>query len=146
MPSLNHVGLTVADLEESLGFYRDLVGMKEIGPVQEISGEWFDLLTENQGADLRVAHLELAGLRLQLVEYVAAAGERLSLLHRHVGNPHLCIDVEDLEGRYERIRADGRHKTSPLVTIAETAYRSFYVTDPNGVLVEFIQAGPPDPA
>ena len=35
--------------------------------------------------------------------------------------------------------AEGRFKVSPIVTIAETPIRSFYVTDPNGVLVEFIE-------
>ena len=142
MPSLNHIGLTVANLEESVAFYRDVVGMTliEASSNLDIGGEWFDQLTENTGAKLRVSHLSIEGMQLQLVEYVAAAGERLSLHHSHVGNPHLCINSDDLDRRHAELSAGGVHKVSPLVQIGDTGSRSFYITDPNGVLVELIES------
>ena len=142
MPSLYHVGLTVESLEESVAFYRDVVGMLEIPATSnlEIEGDWFDQLTENDGAKFRVSHLDLDGFQLQLVEYIAAGGERLPLHHKMVGNPHLCIDMEDIDARHAALEAEGRFKISPIVTIGGTSIRSFYVTDPNGVLVEFIEA------
>ncbi len=141
MPSLYHIGLTVENLEESVAFYRDVVGLTEIPESSdlEISGEWFDRLTENRGAELRVSHLDLQGVQLQLVEYRAAGGERLPLQHKMVGNPHLCINMAKINERHAELLADGRFKLSPIVTIGETSIRSFYVTDPNGVLVEFIE-------
>lgn len=141
MPSLYHVGLTVENLEESVAFYRDVVGMLEIPASSnlEIEGKWFDQLTENQGAKLRVSHLDLDGVQLQLVEYAAAGGERLPLHHKMVGNPHLCIRMQDIDARHAELEREGQHKISPLVVIGETSVRSFYVTDPNGVLVEFIE-------
>ena len=86
MPSLYHVGLTVENLEESVAFYRDVVGMVEISASSnlEIEGKWFDQLTENDGAKLRVSHLDLDGVQLQLVEYTAAGGGRLPLHHKMV--------------------------------------------------------------
>ena len=142
MPSLYHVGLTVENLEESVAFYRDVVGMTEIPESSnlEIGGVWFDQLTENDGAKLRVSHLDLDGVQLQLVEYAAAGGGRLQLQHKMVGNPHLCIDMGDIDARHAALEAEGRFKISPIVTIGGTSIRSFYVTDPNGVLVEFIEA------
>jgi catechol 2,3-dioxygenase-like lactoylglutathione lyase family enzyme len=141
MPSLYHVGLTVESLEESVAFYRDVVGMVEIPASSnlEIAGDWFDQLTENEGAKLRVSHLELDGVQLQLVEYAAAGGERLPLHHKMVGNPHLCIDMGNIDERHAALEAEGRYKISPIVTIGGTSFRSFYITDPNGVLVEFIE-------
>jgi catechol 2,3-dioxygenase-like lactoylglutathione lyase family enzyme len=141
MPSLYHVGLTVESLEESVAFYRDVVGMVEIPASSnlELAGDWFDQLTENEGAKLRVSHLDLDGVQLQLVEYAAAGGGRLPLHHKMVGNPHLCIDMGDIDERHAALEAEGRYKISPIVTIGGTSLRSFYVTDPNGVLVEFIE-------
>ena len=141
MPSLYHIGLTVENLEESVAFYRDVVGMLEISASSnlEIEGKWFDQLTENEGAKLRVSHMDLDGVQLQLVEYAAAGGERLPLHHKMVGNPHLCINMRDIDTRHAEIARDGRFKISPIVTIGDTTIRSFYVTDPNGVLVEFIE-------
>ncbi len=142
MPRLNHIGLTVGSLEESVAFYRDVVGMREIRETSdlELEGEWFDQLTENQGSRIRVSHMELEGVQLQLVEYTRAGGERLPLLHRRVGNPHLCFDMEEIDRRHAELVAGGRHKVSPIVKIAGTPARSFYVTDPSGVLVEFIES------
>ncbi len=141
MPSLYHMGITVENLEESVAFYRDVVGLKEIPESSnlEISGVWFDQLTENDGAKLRVSHLDLAGVQLQLVEYAAAGGERLPLKHKMIGNPHLCVDMESITERHAALVEEGRYRVSPIVTIADTSIRSFYVTDPNGVLVEFIE-------
>ncbi|MCH2173563.1 VOC family protein, partial [Myxococcota bacterium] len=135
------MGITVENLEESVAFYRDVVGLTEIPETSdlEMSGEWFDQLTENEGARFRVAHLDLSGIQLQLVEYTAAGGERLDLAHKRIGNPHLCIDMENISERHAALAAEGRFKVSPIVTIADTPIRSFYVTDPNGVLVEFIE-------
>ena len=140
MTSVNHIGLTVADLDESLAFYREVVGMKDVYTDLKMGGEWFDQLTENRGAVIRVAQLELEGVNLQLVEYTEAKGERLPLLHRNVGNPHICLNSTGVAERHAAMSAAGRYKVSPLVTIADTGTRSFYVTDPNGVLVEFIEA------
>jgi catechol 2,3-dioxygenase-like lactoylglutathione lyase family enzyme len=141
MPSLYHVGLTVESLEESVAFYRDVVGMVEIPASSnlELAGDWFDQLTENEGAKLRVSHLDLDGVQLQLVEYAAAGGGRLPLHHKMVGNPHLCINMGNIDERHVALEAEGRYKISPIVTIGGTSLRSFYITDPNGVLVEFIE-------
>lgn len=136
---LNHVGITVADLDASIAFYRDVAGMTERLRT-ESGGEWFDRLTGNRGARLKVAHLELGGFTLQLVEYAAGGGGRLALAHKEIGNPHLCFSVDDVERRHARIAAAGEHPSSPLVDIGDSGLRSFYVEDPNGVLVEFLQS------
>ncbi len=142
MTTLNHVGLTVSDLEASVAFYRDVVGMEEAGR-SEVGGDWFDRLTDNVGARIRVAHLTLGGLTLQLVQYLAAGGETLALAHKHVGNPHLCFNVQDLEAARRRVEAlGGGGFLSPVVSLGDTGRRSFYVADPDGVLIEFI-GGPP---
>jgi catechol 2,3-dioxygenase-like lactoylglutathione lyase family enzyme len=138
MPGLNHVGLTVSDLDRSIEFYRDTVGMKLESRVR-IQGDWFDTLTHNRGADIDVAHLTLGTFTLQLVAYLAAGGERLELGHNQVGNPHLCIDVEDVEAKYRAVASTGRFDPTPIVDIMGSGTRSFYVADPDGVPVEFLQ-------
>ena len=141
MPGLNHMGLTVSDIERSIEFYRDTVGMKPSYRTR-ISGEWFDTLTQNRGADIDVASLSLGDFNLQLVQYLAAGGRRLDLGHNHVGNPHLCIDVEDVDAKRRAVVDAGRCDPTPIVDIMGSGTRSFYVADPDGVPVEFLQRGP----
>jgi catechol 2,3-dioxygenase-like lactoylglutathione lyase family enzyme len=137
MPALNHVGITVSDLERSIPFYRDVVGM-ELYSRRRMQGEWFDTLTHNSGADIDVAMLRMEGLTLQLVQYLAAGGTTLPLAHHNVGNPHLCINVEDVDAKHREATALGGLDPTPIVDILASGSRSFYVHDPDGLPVEFL--------
>jgi catechol 2,3-dioxygenase-like lactoylglutathione lyase family enzyme len=140
MAELFHVGLTVKNLERSIAFYRDVVGMKETEfRFDNAKSKEFDTLTNNPGAELKVAHLTLDSFMLQLIEYVAGGGTTLDLHHNNVGSPHLCICVPDVEAKLKEVRQRGDVViTSGLVQIAPNM-RSFYTEDPDGVPVEFLQ-------
>jgi catechol 2,3-dioxygenase-like lactoylglutathione lyase family enzyme len=140
MAVLFHVGLTVKNLERSIAFYRDVVGMKETEfRFDNAKSKEFDTLTNNPGAELKVAHLTLDSFMLQLIEYVAGGGTTLDLHHNNVGSPHLCIYVPDVEAKLKEVRQRGDVViTSGLVQIAPNM-RSFYTEDPDGVPVEFLQ-------
>jgi catechol 2,3-dioxygenase-like lactoylglutathione lyase family enzyme len=138
VPALNHMGLTVTDVERSVGFYCEVVGF-ELASRRRLGGEWFDTLTHNEGADIDVAMLRLGDVTLQLVQYLAAGGPPLELAHHRVGSPHLCITVDDVDARHAAITASGRHRPTPIVDIMGSGIRSFYVEDPDGVPVELLQ-------
>ena len=137
MPSLNHMGVTVRDVEKSIVFYRDVVGM-ELFSRRRMQGDWFDTLTHNSGADIDVAMLRMEGLTLQLVQYLAAGGTTLPLAHHNVGNPHLCVNVEDVDAKHREASARGGLDPTPIVDIMGLGIRSFYVHDPDGLPVEFL--------
>ena len=138
MAELFHVGLTVKNLERSLAFYRDVVGMQP-GERFEVTSPEFDTLTNNPGAQLRVCYLTAGSFMLQLIEYVARGGMTLDLHHNNIGSPHMSFYVPDVETKYREVRQRGDVRvTSGLVQIAPTM-RSFYTEDPDGVPVEFLQ-------
>ncbi len=136
--SLNADGLANSDLEASVALYRDVAGFDIEGRYQ-IAGEWFDTLTHNQDSQIDVAMLRMGEVVLQLIEYEAGGGDTLELAHHQVGNPHLSITVDDVEARHADIVASGLHDPTPLVDIMGAGIRSFYVADPDGVPVEFLQ-------
>ncbi|MBV8949257.1 MAG: VOC family protein [Actinobacteria bacterium] len=138
MRGLNHAGITVSDLDESIAFYRDVAGF-EVALRTRTHGDWFDTLTHNSGAEIEIAMLTLDGFTLQLVEYHRAGGERLALAHHHVGSPHLSIEVDDVDALHVAVLASGHEEPTPIVDILGSRIRSFYVRDPDGVPVEFIQ-------
>lgn len=135
--ALNHVGITVTDLDRSLGFWCGIAGL-ELFSRRRMSGAWFDTLTHNDGADIEVAMVRLDGFVLQLVQYLAAGGDALALAHHHAGNPHVCINVDDVDEHHRRALAESLDPT-PIVDILGSGIRSFYVHDPDGVPVEFLQ-------
>ncbi|MGI9615152.1 MAG: VOC family protein [Acidimicrobiales bacterium] len=136
---LLHVGLTVTDLAASLAFYRDVVGMTVSS---EFTGrnDWFDELTNNPGAELKVAHVRLGNYELQLIEYLAAGdAEVAEVAHNRIGSPHMCFLVTDVDTKFAEVTERGDVTiTSNVIDIAAGA-RSFYVEDPDGVPVEFVQ-------
>ena len=138
MNRLNHIGLTVTDLDASLAFYCDVVGFT-LGLRTRAGGDWFDTLTRNTGADIEIAMLQLGDFTLQLVQYHAAGGVPLSLAHHNIGNPHFSIEVDDVDAWHRTISASGRHEPTSIVDIMGTGIRSFYVHDPDGVPVELLQ-------
>jgi catechol 2,3-dioxygenase-like lactoylglutathione lyase family enzyme len=135
---VGHVGLTVSDLDASIAFYQDVVGMR-LSTRLETGGPWFDALTRNRDAAIEVAMLELGQMTLQLVRYHRAGGAPAPVAHNRPGSPHLSIEVDDVETRYAAITATGRHHPTDIVDILGAGIRSFYVEDPDGVPVEFLQ-------
>ncbi len=137
--TLLHVGLTVADMAAAVAFYRDVVGMTVSS---EFVGhnDWFDELTSNPGAELCVTHLRLGAYELQLIEYLAGGhAEPAPIAHNRVGSPHMCFLVTDVEAKFAELTERGDVTiTSDVIDIAAGA-RSFYVADPDGVPVEFVQ-------
>ncbi len=137
-PRVGHVGLTVSDLDASIAFYCDVVGMR-LATRLETGGPWFDELTRNHDAIIDVAMLELDALTLQLVAYRRAGGEPALVAHNRPGSAHVSIEVDDVDARHASIVATGCHHATGIVDIAGSGIRSFYVEDPDGVPVEFLE-------
>jgi catechol 2,3-dioxygenase-like lactoylglutathione lyase family enzyme len=135
---VNHLGLTVTDLDRSVAFYRDVVGLTVVVQGFRTSGEWFDTLTDNRGAVINGAMLADGDFCLQLVQYDQGGSGPPVTGHNRVGNLHLSVNVPDVVAKREEVVAVGVDDPTPLVELP-VGGRSFYVRDPDGVPVEFIQ-------
>ncbi|HYH48085.1 MAG TPA: VOC family protein [Acidimicrobiia bacterium] len=136
---LNHVGLTVSDLDASLAFYRDVVGFAVKAERRIVEGDWFDALTGGEGATIEFVLVGDDRFTLQLVRYLNGGGAAAPTGHVGAGNVHLCVEVDDVDARWSQLNAEGRYRLSPVVNIMGTANRSFYVSDPDGVPVELLR-------
>ena len=147
-PGIHHTGYTVSDLDRSLGFYRDLLGM-EVLATQEKEGGYLAAIVGYPDAHVRMAHVRMPGSDhvVELFEYVAptgAAPERIE--PRDVGTAHLCFVVDDLRAEYERLRAAGVDSfvSEPVAvdTGINTGGFGLYLRDPDGIVVELFQRPP----
>ena len=137
---VNHVGLTVSDLtRRSPSTRRRRPAGRALGAGSGGGGDWFDALTGNAGAVIDVAMLRSGQLVLQLVHYAAGGNPDVATGHNRVSNLHLCINVDDVVAKHAAIVASGRHRPTPIVELPMPGLRSFYVSDPDGVPVEFLQ-------
>jgi catechol 2,3-dioxygenase-like lactoylglutathione lyase family enzyme len=140
MPILHHTGLTVADLDRSLHFWRDAMGM-EVLFQQEKAGGYLEAIVGEPGAHVRMAHLAFGGEgpRIELFQYLAPSGGQHLSRPADVGFAHVCVACDDLDERLERlIAAGGRPFSKPVEvdTGVNKGGRSVYLRDPDGHVVE----------
>jgi len=148
MPSLHHTGLTVRDLERSLAFYRDLLGM-EVLFEQEKEGGYLGAIVGYPDARVRMAHLAFPGdvQRVELFQYVSPEPRGEPGEPRDVGITHVCLRVDDVDALAERLRAGGATFFSEPVLVdtgANAGGKGVYLPDPDGVILEHFEPRPED--
>jgi lactoylglutathione lyase len=111
-PGFAHAGVTVSDLERSLAFYRDALGLELVDPAVTSS----------------VAVLEVPGSGpvLQLVDYDGDDRYCASCRPCDYGARHVCLYVDDVRGLCARVLERGYGTRAP---VAES---------PNGLVVHAI--------
>jgi glyoxylase I family protein len=137
---LHHVGLTVSDLEASLRFWGDALGMQTVVR-QERQGGYLEAIVREPGAHVLQAQLELqdGGARVELFQYVAPPGERVDARPRDVGFAHVAVRCTDVDGLVERLVAAGGEAFGDVIEVdagVNRGARAVYVRDPDGHVVE----------
>jgi catechol 2,3-dioxygenase-like lactoylglutathione lyase family enzyme len=144
MATLQHAGLTVRNLERSLAFYGDLLGMETVIEPQERRGGYFGAIVGYPNVHVRFAHVAFPGddSRLELVEYVDPPARGDGGEPRDVGVTHVCLVVADVARVHERLRTAGIEFYSRPVTVDEGPNAGgigVYLRDPDGITVELFQ-------
>jgi catechol 2,3-dioxygenase-like lactoylglutathione lyase family enzyme len=144
---LSHMGLTVRDLDVSLAFWRDILGLRDLGR-GVVEWEHLDRIIGLDGTKIEWAELQLpGGAVLELFAYQRPAGDPLPPggMNRP-GMTHICLEVDEIEPVVERLQAAGyRARSRELVTIPRGAYKGFkciYFLDPDGVTLELNERPP----
>ena len=100
---VNHVGITVSNLDESVKFYEALTGTK-IANRDEIGGK---RMAQTQGLDdtlIKYANVHLENINIDLLEYVKPKSEKASYSNEQISAMHMCFEVEDIDAAVARLR------------------------------------------
>jgi glyoxylase I family protein len=144
MNRLHHVGFTVADLEQSIAFYRAALGAV-VRERSENSGDDVAEVTGLREARIIAADIDLPGGGwLELIQYVAPPAERLKQERHQPGHTHIAFLVDDADAAYQRLVACGAVPTSRPVRITEPGSvwdgaRVLYACDPDGRTIECVE-------
>lgn len=146
MTQLHHTGLTVRDLDRSLRFYRDLLGMTVVFE-QEKRGGYLAQIVGYDSVHVRMAHLEFpgGGHRIELFQYLSPEPRKCPGEPRDVGITHVCLAVEELRGLFKRLSAAGVEFYSEPVLVdtgANAGGSGVYLRDPDGVTLELFEPPP----
>jgi lactoylglutathione lyase len=123
-----HTMLRVNNLEESLKFYCDILGMHLIRR-KDYTGGQFTLAFVGYGEESQEAVIELT--------------YNWGVDHYEIGNAygHIAIGVEDIYGTCEKIKSLGGTVSREPGPMKHGSTVIAFVEDPNGYKVELIQTG-----
>ncbi|GAA1550590.1 hypothetical protein GCM10009789_00470 [Kribbella sancticallisti] len=146
-----HTGLHVSDLDRSIAFYRDVLGL-DLVHVQDQDNPYTRTLVGYPDARLRVAQLAVPSDRpgisshdVELVQYLTPQGVRQDPARYHPGSAHLAFVVGDLRTEYDRMLAAGvRFVSSPNRIEAGVNQGGWccYLLDPDDITLELVQPPP----
>ena len=127
---INHVAIVVEDIQASLGFWRDALGL-ELHELRDVPTEMS-----------RVAFMPLAGSEIELVQPTSDdSGIAKYLAKRGPGMHHVCLEVDDIDGMMQTLKAKGVSLINEEARVAADGkkYAFIHPKSTGGVLVELYQ-------
>lgn len=128
--AINHVAVVVDDMEKSLSFWRDALGI-DLHELRDVPAE-----------KSQVAFLPLAGAEVELVMPTTDdSGIAKYLAKRGPGMHHLCLEVDDIEGMMSQLKAKNVRliNEEARATSDGKKYAFIHPEATGGVLVELYQ-------
>jgi catechol 2,3-dioxygenase-like lactoylglutathione lyase family enzyme len=144
MKALHHVGITVKDLEASIRFYHDVLGLQFVNePSPWFDGEELGKAVGVPGGALRQVSLELGDTTLELLEYKSPPSETTRpLMSNSIGASHVGFLVDDIEAKKAELEAKGIEFYSDVNRVDEgvlAGWRWVYFEDPDGYPLELVE-------
>ena len=142
LKSFFHTGFVVKDLESSVGFYQDALGLEVVGRYER-HGEFAQKLLGFDDAYLKVAFLSMGnGHALELIQYVVPPSVEGQLPKNALGASHLAFYVEGIDQLYDDLGHKGMQFTNSPATLTENGRdirKALYAQDPDGNWLEFVE-------
>ena len=141
---VHHHGFTVSSIDESLKFYRDMLGLEVIRVSERSNLPSYDTILGYANVKLTVALLRhpVNEFLLELFEYVNPPSTKRELSNYFIGSSHVAFEVDDIDAQYKTLTDAGYGAINPPVDIerdGEKVARALYALDPDGISVEMFQ-------
>lgn len=132
LKQIDHIGIAVKNLEESVAFYRDVMGL-EVSAAEEFNG-------------MQIAFLRIGESELELLEDMTPDGAIARFVaKRGEGIQHVAYRVENIEQALDEMRAKGLRlideRPRPGARRARVAF--LHPSSTKGVLIEFVEPHAP---
>jgi predicted enzyme related to lactoylglutathione lyase len=140
----------VSNLDTSLAFYRDAIGLQPQGEIRPYSkNEAIEKLGNTPGSQSRYIPLSLPGsaLGVELIEYKDIDRQPAHPRFQDPGAANLAVGLRDLDSVLARLKAAHAHFVTPdgkpaVIEANGTKTRAVFVQDPDGFLLELSQRDP----
>jgi lactoylglutathione lyase len=137
---MEHAALSVANLDRSIAFYSELLGMNLLRVIESGPEMPLGKIAGMEGATARIAHLESHGMMLELFEYTSPRGEPVSpdRLQADHGFIHIGFTSTDARADYKALTDKGVEFLSDPVEYRPGVW-VVYFRGPDGEVCELRQ-------
>ena len=137
---INHVGISVADLDRAVEFYTGLLEMELLGSIFPFGGPLFDQVMRIEGAQGRMCVVRKNSLQLELFEFAQprSVPKDPDYSVSDQGISHFGIDVVDIAATYDRLVAAGVRFHCPVQEFP-SGIKATYGRDPDGNVFELLE-------
>lgn len=136
---INHTGVSVTDMERSLAFYRDLLGMELIFDSDVDDVPDLNAVVGMDGARGRVVWLRVADTMLELWQWDEPAGRPLPADYCPAdrGVTHFALEVEDVDDLYRRVTEAGFPANCDPRDLG--LHKTTYIRGPDQEIIEILE-------
>jgi catechol 2,3-dioxygenase-like lactoylglutathione lyase family enzyme len=141
---VHHTGITVSDLERSIAFYHDVLGLDlATEPTPVFSGKELEEGLGVPGASLKLAILKAGNAQVELLQYCSPASPiDIPMPQNSLGAQHVAFLVDDIRATVNELEGKGIAFFSPINVVDEgplAGWRWIYFSDPDGITLELVQ-------
>lgn len=142
-----HVGLTVSDLDRSVAFYRDVLGLQYQGELL-MEGKETEAMFRRENCKARVAYLngsdQLHMPPVELIQFVEDEIHRKPMDLFTASISELCFYAEDADAVYQKLAEQGVECFSAPqeFDFRQDGFgrsKAFYFRDPDGIILEIME-------
>ena len=147
--ALDSIGLTVSDIDRSVGFFSKVLSFEKISDV-EVAGLNYERLQGLFGMRARIVRMKLGDESIELTEYLTPKGRPIPADSRSNDRwfQHIAIIVSDMDKAYQWLRQNKvEHASTGPQTLPEwnknaAGIKAFYFKDPDQHALEILSFPP----
>jgi lactoylglutathione lyase len=149
MQMIYHVGFIVSDIELSLKWYTEVLGLKVEREIRELEGEWISAVTGFESTKMKMVWVGTGeGYSIELDQYISPPGSETPAMQdrNDVRAAHVGIQVDDVHAEYQRLSELGvLFAGSPPEKLPNKypwARCATFLQDPDGNWIELLEREP----
>lgn len=144
LQKIHHAGLIVSDLDRSIYFYHDILGLEFANePTPWFEGPALEQGVHVPGARLRQVCFWIGESQMELIEYADQPTYNGGPVpNNHRGAAHVCFKVEDIVSKKAELESKGVVFYSDINVVDEgplAGWRWCYFSDPDGLALELVE-------
>jgi catechol 2,3-dioxygenase-like lactoylglutathione lyase family enzyme len=136
---VRHIGIVVKNMENSLKFYRDLLGLKIIRDMNE-HGNYLDNMLSLDNVQVRTVKLSVDEniTLIELLEFQSHNDDKIRNFYT-IGASHIAFTVENIEKLYLDLSEKNVKFNAPPQKSPDGLVKVTFCKDPDGTPIELVE-------